>query len=158
MPPRSKHRQRTALCAALTLISGIGMQAVLAQTAPPQSNQEHAFVAESDIAMTKMMNGMAIQPAGNIDQDFVAMMSPHHQGAIDMAVAYLRYGQNEQLRRIAQEIVIEQQQEILAMRLAVSQPLPPSAPAPTQPSPSPMTAPRSDAAHHAHTANQQESR
>jgi hypothetical protein len=83
--------------------------------------------------MTRMMDGMAVKPSGDIDQDFAAMMIPHHQGAIDMAMAELRYGRNEQLRRIAQEIVVEQLQEIAAMRLALGQPLPPSAPAPTQP-------------------------
>ena len=51
-----------------------------------------------------------------------------------MAKAELRYGRNEQLRRIAQEIIVEQQQEIAAMRLALGQALPPSAPAPDQPS------------------------
>jgi hypothetical protein len=60
------------------------------------------------------------------------MMVPHHQGAIDMAQAELRYGHNERLRRIAQEIVVEQQQEIIAMRLALGQSLPPPAPAPDQ--------------------------
>ena len=64
--------------------------------------------------------------------DFVAMMMPHHQGAIDMAQAELRYGRNEQLERLAQEIIVTQQQEIAAMRLALGQPLPPSAPAPDQ--------------------------
>jgi hypothetical protein len=44
----------------------------------------------------------------------------------------LRYGHNEQLRRIAQEIIVEQQQEIIAMHLALGEPLPPSAPAPDQ--------------------------
>ena len=90
-----------------------------------------AFTAENEAAMSRMMTGMDIKPSGDIDRDFAAMMIPHHQGAIDMAVAELRYGRNEQLRRIAQEIVIEQQQEIEAMRLALHQPLPPSAPAPT---------------------------
>jgi hypothetical protein len=61
------------------------------------------------------------------------MMVPHHQGAVDMAIAELRYGRNEQLRRLAQEIIVTQQQEIAAMRLAVNQPLPPSAPSPTSP-------------------------
>jgi hypothetical protein len=79
-----------------------------------------------------MMDGMSIKPSGDVDRDFVAMMIPHHQGAIDMAQAELRYGHNEQLRRIAQEIIVEQQQEIIAMRLALGQPLPPSAPAPDQ--------------------------
>ena len=45
-----------------------------------------------------------------------------------MAQAFLRYGRNEQLRRIAQEIIVEQQQEIPAMRLALGDsPLPPAA-------------------------------
>jgi hypothetical protein len=49
-----------------------------------------------------------------------------------MALSELRYGKNEQLRRIAQEIIVEQQQEINAMHLALGQPLSPAAPAPTQ--------------------------
>ena len=50
------------------------------------------------------------------------MMVPHQQGAIDMAQAELRHGHNEQLRRIAQEIIVTQQQEIAATRLALGQP------------------------------------
>ena len=49
------------------------------------------------------------------------MMVPHHQGAIDMARAELLYGQNETLRRMAQEIVVTQQQEIVAMQQALGQ-------------------------------------
>jgi YVTN family beta-propeller protein len=41
-----------------------------------------------------------------------------------MAQAELRYGRNEQLRRLAQEIIVEQMQEIVAMRLALGRPLP----------------------------------
>jgi hypothetical protein len=59
------------------------------------------------------------------------MMIPHHQGAIEMAEAELRYGRNEQLRRIAQEIIVDQQQEIAAMRLALGRLLPSSAAART---------------------------
>ena len=58
---------------------------------------ESQFLAENDKAMTKMMDDMTIEPTGDVDRDFVAMMVPHHQGAIDMAQAELRYGQNEQL-------------------------------------------------------------
>ncbi|WP_413188427.1 DUF305 domain-containing protein [Paraburkholderia sacchari] len=96
------------------------------------SSDEASFMAENDAAMTRMMDGMSVKPTGDVDRDFVAMMIPHHQGAIDMAQAELRHGHNEQLRRIAQEIVVEQQQEIVAMRLALGQPLPPSASAPDQ--------------------------
>lgn len=81
-----------------------------------------AFAAENAAAMEKMMAGMAVKPSGDIDRDFAAMMIPHHQGAIDMAMAELRWGRNEQLRRIAQEIVVEQQQEITAMRQALGGP------------------------------------
>ena len=94
---------------------------------------EQPFLAENDAAMNKMISGMAIRPTGDVDRDFVAMMVPHHQGAIDMAQAVLRYGHNEQLRRLAQEIVVTQQQEIAAMRLAVGEELPPSVASPTQP-------------------------
>jgi Domain of unknown function (DUF305) len=76
--------------------------------------------------------GHGINATGDVDADFVAMMVPHHQGAIDMAVAALRYGRNAQIRRLAQEIIVTQLQEIAALRLAVDQPLPPSVPAPTQ--------------------------
>jgi uncharacterized protein (DUF305 family) len=60
-------------------------------------------------------------------------MIPHHQAAVDMAETELRYGHNEQLRRIAQEIIVDQQQEIAAMRLALGDSLPASSAAPTRP-------------------------
>jgi Domain of unknown function (DUF305) len=100
------------------------------RSAPPQ---ESRFLSENVGAMTRMMTGMEIRPSGDVDQDFAAMMIPHHQGAMDMAQAELRHGHNEQLRRIAQEIIVDQQQEIAAMRLALDQPLPPSVAAPDQP-------------------------
>jgi hypothetical protein len=85
--------------------------------------------------MTTMHVGMVVQPTGDIDTDFVAMMIPHHQGAIDMARAQLRYGHNEKLARIAQEIIVTQQQEIAAMRLSVGEPLASSMASPDQPNP-----------------------
>jgi methionine-rich copper-binding protein CopC len=91
-----------------------------------------AFASENDAAMTKMMSGMNIKSSGDIDRDFAAMMIAHHKGAVEMAQAELRYGKNEQLRRISQEIIVEQLQEIAAMRMALDRPLPPTAPAPTQ--------------------------
>jgi Domain of unknown function (DUF305) len=93
---------------------------------------EAPFLAENSAAMSKMMIDMNVKPTGEIDADFSAMMIPHHQGAIDMALAELRYGKNEQMRRIAQEIIVEQQQEIIAMHMALGQPVPPSAAAQTQ--------------------------
>lgn len=116
-----------------TLALGLITLMVLAPVqAAPASDPEQPFLTANRQAMNAMMAGMDVRPTGDVDADFAAMMIPHHQGAIDMAVLELRYGRNEQLRRIAQEIIIDQQQEIAAMRLALGQSPPPSAPAPTQ--------------------------
>lgn len=115
---------------------GLAQLAAAQEPAPvnaaPGSAGEAAFLAENDAAMRKMMSGMAIKPTGDVDRDFALMMIPHHQGAIDMALAELRYGKNEQLRRLAQEIIVGQTQEIAVMRMAIGEPLPPSVPVPTQ--------------------------
>jgi uncharacterized protein (DUF305 family) len=76
------------------------------------------FLDANQKAMRLMMAGMDVKPSGDVDQDFAAMMIPHHQGAIDMARAELAYGKNERLRRIAQEIIVEQKAEIIAMQMA----------------------------------------
>jgi uncharacterized protein (DUF305 family) len=107
----------------------------------PDYSNEQSFLSENDAAMNKMMADMTIKPTGDVDRDFVAMMVPHHQGAIDMAQAELRYGHNEQLRRLAQEIVVTQQQEISVMRLAVGDPLPAPVASPTQPDTAPVARP-----------------
>jgi hypothetical protein len=106
--------------------------AICARTFHPASVSEASYLADNVNAMTKMMTDMGIQPSGDVDTDFVAMMVPHHQGAIEMAQAELRYGRNELLRRLSQEIIVTQQQEISAMRLALGQPSPPPAPVPDQ--------------------------
>jgi uncharacterized protein (DUF305 family) len=86
----------------------------------PGQVEEQPFLSLNEAAMKKMMADMRIKPTGDVDRDFVAMMVPHHQGAVDMAKAELKYGHNERLRRLAREIVAEQQQEITVMRNAVS--------------------------------------
>jgi uncharacterized protein (DUF305 family) len=119
------------------------MVAICAQTFHPASAVEESYLADNVSAMTKMMVNMGIRPSGDVDGDFVAMMTPHHQGAIEMAQAELRYGRNDQLRRLSQEIIVTQQQEIVAMRLALGRPLPPPAPAPDQVPPVEQTRPNS---------------
>jgi hypothetical protein len=137
--PLNLHAIRRSSLAAGALIALTVAASAFAAGAALSGNDEARFLAENNTAMTKMMDDMSVKPSGNVDEDFVAMMVPHHQGAIDMAQAELRYGHNEQLRRIAQEIVVEQQQEIVAMHLALGQPLPPSAPALDQQHPSDIT-------------------
>jgi hypothetical protein len=88
-----------------------------------EQKAEASFMVENRAAMNKMMMDMAVKPSGNVDADFTAMMIPHHQGAVDMAEAELRYGHNRKLRRIARNIVTGQRRQIGAMRAALGQPL-----------------------------------
>jgi uncharacterized protein (DUF305 family) len=73
-------------------------------------------------AMNVMHKGMhSAGYTGEPDRDFVVMMIPHHQGAIDMAKALLLYGKDPQLRRLAQEIITDQESEIQLMQLWLKQ-------------------------------------
>ena len=63
----------------------------------------------------------SVTTSGNADIDFVRMMLPHHQAAIDMAKTELVYGKNPQLHRLAQEIITDQQSETELMELWLKQ-------------------------------------
>ena len=73
-------------------------------------------------AMMDMHMAMDQPYTGDPDRDFARMMVPHHQGAIDMAQQEMLYGKDVRLRRLAQEIIVTQQQEIAVMQLALRQP------------------------------------
>jgi uncharacterized protein (DUF305 family) len=65
----------------------------------------------------KMMEAMhAVTMTGDPDKDFVAMMLPHHQGAVDMAKVELQYGKDPKLRALAEAIVKAQEDEIAEMK------------------------------------------
>jgi uncharacterized protein (DUF305 family) len=75
------------------------------------------FAALMDDAMAVMDEGMRSAPmTGAAEHDFVTMMIPHHQGAIDMAKALLLTTRDPELRNIAQGIITEQQNEIKVMQ------------------------------------------
>ena len=67
-------------------------------------------------SMKTMMKNMDVKPTGQTDRDFVLMMMPHHQGAIDMAKVELQYGKDPVLRKMAGDIVKAQEQEIGEMK------------------------------------------
>src|SRR4029077_14664526 len=114
------------------------ISAICAKSFSSAPAAEAPYLADNVSAMPKMMIDMAFRPSGDVDPHFVAMMLPHHQGAIQMAQAELRYGRNEPLRRMAQEIIVTQLQETTAMRLALGQTLPPSVASPDQIPPAAM--------------------
>jgi uncharacterized protein (DUF305 family) len=69
-------------------------------------------------AMNRMHESMSHLPTvANADEDFVRLMIPHHQAALDMAKTQLLCGKDPQIRRLAQEIITDQQSEIELMEL-----------------------------------------
>lgn len=75
------------------------------------------FIREMDRDMDKMMADMhGPGYTGNPDVDFLAMMIPHHQGAVDMARLVLIHGRDPLTRKLAEEIIASQTTEIAAMR------------------------------------------
>jgi len=67
--------------------------------------------------MEKMHVAMEeVKQSGDNDVDFVRLMLPHHQAAIDMAKTQLLHGKDPQMRRLAQEIITDQQLEIELMQ------------------------------------------
>ncbi len=81
------------------------------------ASSDRSFAQLMDDAMAVMDHGMRIAPMnGRPDHDFVTMMLPHHQGAIDMARAVLLHTKDPELRNLALGIIAEQQNEINVMR------------------------------------------
>jgi hypothetical protein len=83
------------------------------------ADQTRAEVCWSELiaSMDKMHMAMGVvKTSGNPDVDFVRLMLPHHQAAIDMAKTQLLYGKDAKMRRLAQEIITDQQLEIELMQ------------------------------------------
>jgi Domain of unknown function (DUF305) len=81
------------------------------------SPDSQRFVRQMDVGMKKMMDDMhAPGYTGNPDVDFLAMMIPHHEGAVEMARLVLIHGKDPLTRRLAEEIIASQTAEIAAMR------------------------------------------
>jgi uncharacterized protein (DUF305 family) len=85
------------------------------------SENSRIFAREMDAGMTKMMNDMhAAGYTGNPDADFLAMMIPHHEGAVEMARLVLIHGKDPLTRRLAEEIIASQTAEIAAMKQRIA--------------------------------------
>jgi len=75
------------------------------------------YAAEMNIGMGKMMSDMhAPGYTGDADIDFLAMMIPHHEGAVDMARLVLQHGNDAVTRKLAEDIIASQMVEIEGMQ------------------------------------------
>jgi uncharacterized protein (DUF305 family) len=108
-----------AAAVALTIL-GIGLvrAGIQSEALADSSHQtDDSDWSELIASMDKMhMSMAAIKRSGDSDVDFVRLMLPHHQAAIDMAKTQLLHGKDPHMRRLAQEIITDQQLEIELMQ------------------------------------------
>lgn len=100
------------------LVSNIyGQNYLFAQSHSSRSEQSKDYQSAYIDIFNKMKEGMNTAPnTGNVNLDFVLEMIPHHEGGIDMAKAIIKYGTNEDVKKIAQNIVTSQEAQIPLMQ------------------------------------------
>ena len=117
-----KPRMRAGLALGLLLVLALPGQRALAQ--PVHAHEAAAglgsaapgFQKDMDVGMARMMQDMhAPGYSANPDVDFLAMMIPHHAGAVEMARLVLNHGRDPATRQLAQEIIASQTSEIESM-------------------------------------------
>ena len=117
------------MCAVLLAVSGLILGVELLRAGVDAETHVRGSQQTTDpdwseliASMDKMHMAMgAVVRSGNSDVDFVRLMLPHHQAAVDMAKTQLLYGRDPQMRRLAQEIITDQQSEIELMQLWLKQ-------------------------------------
>jgi uncharacterized protein (DUF305 family) len=116
-----KTKWRLAIILILFFVVAIPAQQAMHKHASGKSGTDPAW-AELQSSMERMHAAMtSVEATGNSDTDFVKLMIPHHQAAIDMAKTQLLYGKDPQMRRLAEEIITDQQSEIELMNLWLKQ-------------------------------------
>ena len=112
-----------AVLAAVVVIADVRIPIILSQ---PVTWCRNGFRTQDWAELMAGMDTMhaamgSVEGSGDSDADFVRLMLPHHQGAIDMAKTQLLHGKDPQMRRLAQEIITDQQSEIVLMQLWLKQ-------------------------------------
>ncbi|MEP9390361.1 DUF305 domain-containing protein [Mesorhizobium sp. KR9-304] len=93
------------------------MVALLVAGSTAVTAAEHSAGSKAlEAANGAMHEAMAVETTGDVDVDFMRMMIPHHQGAIDMAKIVIENGTDPEVRKLAEEIVKAQESEIAFMR------------------------------------------
>ncbi len=121
-------RYRAPLCASLLFVAAAAFPVAAQQTQHEQAGEHQQGQTQQgggmmgmhgpamQAAMERMQQGMGAPMSGDPDVDFARMMIPHHQSAIDMARSELEHGKDEELRRMAQKIIDDQEREIAELK------------------------------------------
>ncbi|MBI5632490.1 MAG: DUF305 domain-containing protein [Nitrospirae bacterium] len=95
--------------------------AIVATAYAQHKHGSSEFGSGMQAGMAVMMKDMESAPmTGDPDKDFLAMMIPHHEGAVEMARLVLIHGKDPLVRRLAEEIIASQTVEIMAMKERLS--------------------------------------
>jgi len=96
------------------------LKKLIANHKPVESKKEHSDgghgadghneLMDAMKAMMDKMKGMKM--SGDADKDFVTMMIPHHESAVDMAENQISHGKNVDLKKFAQKVINDQSKEI----------------------------------------------
>lgn len=114
--------ERHGMMTETTMYGNGGMQQM--QDSMGGMNGMHTMMDDDDMmdhdAMSMSMNDMSLMLAGKtgdaFDAAFIEGMIPHHQGAIDMAIAAKSAAKHDEIKTMADAIITAQQQEIDMMK------------------------------------------
>jgi len=117
-------KQNTLSRLVLSALISIAILTASAQDSHSDSTKQTADPGWNELVASMYQMHAVIhssEPSGDTDTDFVTLMLPHHQAAIDMTKTELMRGKDPQMRRLAQEIITDQQSEIELMQLWLKQ-------------------------------------
>jgi uncharacterized protein (DUF305 family) len=101
---------------ALRLAAAAGLGALVLSLGAPARSVTTQVVAQAGSGMGRGLSGPGRMAAQSMDQHFIVMMIPHHDGAIAMADLALTRARRPEIKELARSIKASQTQENAQMR------------------------------------------